>query len=198
MQNNNIVTGIVNMNEFTSLKANKDDIYIVTKIEEFDKKKRVISTHCGMLKFDGIKWNNEPRVNVPTFLYARNNDMTVIYYNDIMWNDKFWGICQKCNKIVERRMIDMTKDFFGSNCDNLCVHCKFAEHYKDHALNLKIGLYIKKFEKTHIMSQCNNPDRCFICDYKNHKLMLDIIDKDILYGDNLLDYMAQSSFEIVV
>jgi hypothetical protein len=188
MADNQIVTSIVNNTE--NFHGVVGERYII----EIDGKK-VIS------EYNGNVWMVLPQNNEPKYIFVSNAMKTIILHEGVIWDNTKWFICSTCQKITIQRM-----KYSGGikGMSEICVHCFFKKNhdnpnkkeYDHHPLT--IGKYIHKYARSHRMDKCSDQKKCFLCDYRSGKLLLDINDRNIIYTGKLIDLLQKTSIDITI
>lgn len=149
-----------------------------------------------IIEYVGDIWKTY-EINSITPIYIKNaaTSQQVIVYHDKIWTTKKYFICDVCAKIYPNTLQTNTSK---------CVHCYFVEIYdnpeQDNLKNnpMTISQYIKTYNISHKSYTCMNPSKCFLCDYKNGKLLFGLRDAQTLYGDNMLQLLQTKKLTIVV
>lgn len=194
MVDNQIVISILdNPDELNQCPRQLGDRYIVKKDER----------HL-IAEYNGSEWiyektNMNPKnifvLNPKPNPFATTQNNTVILYNEQIWNQYRWFICSKCEKLTSNKL----KSVIGAV--ELCIHCFFKKNYDNpdrSAFPMTIGAYIKKYAITHNSTTCSNQSRCFLCHFKQGKIMANIEDIHLVYPNGILSVLRANKFDIQI
>lgn len=163
---------------------------------------RYIMEHDGkyhISEYDGTKWIIISKdYSHPKYIFVSDIMKTVILFGGKFWKQNKWFICSECEKLTLQKMKYM------KGMVELCVHCFFKLHHDNpnkkeyDGCPLTIGKYIHTYARQHKSDKCSDPSKCFLCDYKNGKLLLDINDRNIIYKGKLIDLLKSTSIDITI
>lgn len=182
MTDNQIVMAIIPDTEHTP-NATAGERYIVD-----DGKK------CVIFEYTGTAWKELQQSMYPTYVFVTQQMKTIILFNKKIWSQRKWFICSLCGKITLNKM----KSKIGAT--EVCIHCFFKANHDNPNKSeydgkpITIGKYIQKFGKSHRI--CAEPTRCFLCDFKNGKLLLDIKDRNLVFTKKLVELLHTDSENI--
>ena len=185
MGDSQIVNGII-IDTISNIKnAHLGDRYIVQE-----------NNNHFIMEYDGNTWNKIKPREEPTHVFVIDTSKTVILYNNNIWKNEKWFICSECRKLTIKRMrveVDPTE---------YCVHCFFKINYNKPNEQLKYKLpleqYIIKYSRGHSEEQCNHSKSCYLCDYNNKKFINDVINKEKLYGNDILNKMRNIKINLFI
>ena len=185
MADSQIVLSIVK--NTTNYHANVGERYIIEQ-----------NGKCQISEYNGTEWKNISPNLIPKYIFVSDIMKTVILFGGKLWNQKKWFICSVCEKLTLQKM----KHLKGMT--EMCVHCFFRMHHDNpnrkeyDGCPLTVGKYIHTYAGQHRSDKCRDPSKCFLCDYNNGKLLLDINDRDIIYSGKLVDLLKASSVDITI
>lgn len=148
-------------------------------------------------EYDGSTWHIvDCDSQVPTYVHVISTGKNVIIYHNKIWHTDKYFICDSCIKVYPIN-IQSTKN-------NKCIYCYFMEIHdvpnRDEldVPPMTIGQFIKTYHKTHKGFACIDPSKCFLCDYNSGKLLFDIKNPQLIYGNNMLKQLQQKKITIIV
>lgn len=153
---------------------------------------------CQISEYNGTEWKYLPPDLIPKYIFVSDIMQTIILFSGKIWNQRKWFICSGCEKLTLQKMKHM------KGAMEICVHCFFKMNHDNpnrkefDGCPLTIGKYIHQYAGQHKSDKCSDPSKCFLCDYKSGKLLLDINDRDIIYNGKLVDLLKTSSIDIVI
>lgn len=187
MADNQIVSDIVqSVDNYT---AHVGERYVLRKNKTYE-----------LIEYDGTGWKNIRDDIVPKYIFVSKQMRTIIHFNGKIWAQSKWFICSECEKIT----INSLKYTHGNR--EICVHCYFKMNYDNPNMKeydcppMTLGQYINKFAKVHYhnINKCPNKNKCFLCDYKNGKILFNINDRNLIYNGNILNYVKNTTIDIVI
>ncbi len=143
-------------------------------------------------------WVNVPLEQTPKYIFVSDKLITVILFNNKIWTTRKWFICTTCNKLTTNKM-KCTLDV-----NEICIHCFYKMNHNNPNRDeydgkpMTIGMYIKKYAYAHNTNTCSDSSNCFLCDFKNNKLLLDINDRDVIYKGKLIDILKDKTLDIKI
>lgn len=167
MSYTHIVNRIIRACDETRLKKNVGDRYLV----------HPYGLDTYIIEYDGQQWNKTMLDTSPFVIYVIDWNNSIIVSNKCIWDTVNYFICESCNTVNRMRI----------KINNMCKNCHFVKLYDNpnrRELDIPpntIGLYILQNKRNHNTKTCKNKDHCFICDYLNGKLLIDISDAHLIY-----------------
>lgn len=153
----------------------------------------------SIIEFNGSDWKFiEVNQQEPKYLYVIDKNKTMILFQNKLWNANKYFICVHCHKI------SMMSLKIGKDTLDCCVHCFFKINHDNPNKNeydippMTIGKYIQKFSNRHNPNECVDSERCFLCDHKKNKLLIDIKDKQLIYPNKLIDLLKMNPVRIEI
>lgn len=148
-------------------------------------------------EYDGSSWQIvDCDSQVPTYIHVIETGMNVIMYHNKLWHTHKYFICDSCIKVYPINTQSIK--------NNKCIYCYFMEIHdvpnRDEldVPPMTIGQFIKTYHKTHKGVTCIDPSKCFLCDYNSGKLLFDIKNPQLVYGNNMLKLLQQKKITILV